>query len=31
MISFGVDAYNASEKDLLDEGVALHNASKEET
>lgn len=30
MTSFGVDAYRASEKDLLAEGVALHNASKEE-
>ncbi|NLD67093.1 MAG: hypothetical protein GX648_11075, partial [Crenarchaeota archaeon] len=31
MTSFGVDAYKASEKDLLDQGVALHSASEEET
>ncbi|MCW4024753.1 MAG: hypothetical protein NWF01_06940 [Candidatus Bathyarchaeota archaeon] len=31
MTSFGVDAYKASEKDLLAEGVALHSASEEET
>jgi hypothetical protein len=31
MTSFGVDAYKASEKDLLAEGVTLHNASDEET
>jgi hypothetical protein len=31
MTSFGVDAYKASEKDLLAEGVALNNASEEET
>jgi hypothetical protein len=30
MTSFGVDAYKASEKDLLSEGVNLHNASEEE-
>jgi hypothetical protein len=30
MTSFGVDAYKASEKDLLSEGVDLHSASKEE-
>ena len=30
MTSFGVDAYKASEKDLLDEGVALHRTSEEE-
>jgi hypothetical protein len=29
MTSFGVDAYKASEKDLLVEGVTLHNVSKE--
>jgi len=31
MTSYGVDAYKASEKDLLAEGVNLHNASEEET
>ena len=31
MTSFGVDAYRASEKDLLAEGVNLHSASEEET
>jgi hypothetical protein len=31
MTSFGVDAYKASEKDLLAEGVNLHIASEEET
>lgn len=31
MTSFGVDAYKASEKDLLVEGVTLHCASEEET
>jgi len=31
MTSFGVDAYKASEKDLLAEGVTLHSTSKEET
>jgi hypothetical protein len=31
MTSFGVDAYKASEKDLLAEGVNLHSASEEET
>ena len=31
MTSFGVDAYKASEKDLLAEGVTLHSASEEET
>jgi hypothetical protein len=31
MTSFGVDAYKASEKDLLSEGITLHNASEEET
>ena len=31
MTSFGVDAYKASEKDLLAEGVNLHRASEEET
>lgn len=31
MTSFGLDAYKASEKDLLAEGVALHSASEEET
>lgn len=28
MISFGVDAYKVSEKDLLSEGVTLYRASK---
>lgn len=31
MTSFGVDAYKASEKDLLAQSVTLHNASEEET
>ena len=32
MTSFGVDAYKASEKDLLTEGVTMHtSASEEET
>ncbi len=31
MTSFGVDAYKASEKDLLTEGVVLHSTSEEET
>jgi hypothetical protein len=31
MTSFGVDAYKASEKDLLAEGVTIHSTSKEET
>ncbi len=31
MTSFGVDAYKASEKDLLAEGVTLHGASEEAT
>jgi hypothetical protein len=31
MTSFGVDAYKASEKDLLAECVTLHGASKEAT
>jgi hypothetical protein len=31
MTSFGVDAYKASEKDLLAEGVVLHSTSEEET
>lgn len=31
MTSFGVDAYNATEKDLLAEGVNLYSASEEET
>jgi hypothetical protein len=31
MTSFGVDAYKASEKDLIAEGVNLHSTSKEET
>ncbi|MCW4029472.1 MAG: hypothetical protein NWE92_07485 [Candidatus Bathyarchaeota archaeon] len=31
MTSFGVDAYKASEKDLLSEGVTLHGTSEEET
>jgi hypothetical protein len=31
MTSFGVDAYKASEKDLLAQGVRLHRASGEET
>jgi hypothetical protein len=31
MINFGVDAYKASEKELLAEGVTLHNISGEET
>ena len=31
MTSFGIDAYKASEKDLLAEGMALHSASDEET
>ncbi len=31
MTSFGVDAYKASEKDLLAEGVSLKSASEEET
>ncbi|MCL4429934.1 MAG: hypothetical protein M1167_04190 [Chloroflexi bacterium] len=31
MTSFGVDAYKASEKDLLAEGVNLHSAPEEET
>ncbi|MCW4005256.1 MAG: hypothetical protein NWF04_01460 [Candidatus Bathyarchaeota archaeon] len=31
MTSFGVDAYKASEKDLLSQGVTLHSASEEET
>jgi hypothetical protein len=31
MTSFGVDAYKASEKDLLAEGVTMHSASEEET
>lgn len=31
MTSFGVDAYKASEKDLLAEGVKLRSASEEET
>jgi hypothetical protein len=31
MTSYGVDAYKASEKDLLAEGVNLHIASEEET
>jgi hypothetical protein len=31
MTSFGVDAYKASEKDLLAEGVNLHSDSEEET
>ncbi len=30
MTSFGVDAYKASEKDLLAEGMNLHTASEEE-
>jgi hypothetical protein len=30
MTSFGVDAYKASKKDLLNEGVALHSVSEEE-
>jgi len=30
MTSFGIDAYKASEKDLLAEGVNLHKASEEE-
>lgn len=30
MTNFGVDAYKASERDLLAEGVALHSASEEE-
>jgi hypothetical protein len=30
MTSFGVDAYRASEKELLAEGAALHSASEEE-
>ena len=29
MTSFGVDAYKASEKDLLAEGLTVYNASKE--
>ncbi len=31
MTNFGVDAYNASEKDVLAEGVNIHSASEEET
>jgi len=31
MTSFGVDAYKASEKDFLSEGVNLHSGSEEET
>ena len=31
MTSFGVDAYKASEKNLLVEGVTIHNPSEEET
>jgi hypothetical protein len=31
MTSFGVDAYKASEKDLLSEGLALYSVSKEES
>ena len=31
MTSFGVDAYTASDRDLIAEGVPLHSASKEET
>jgi hypothetical protein len=31
MTSFGVDAYKASEKDLLAEGLSLQNASEKET
>ena len=31
MTSFSVDAYKASEKDLLAEGVTLHSASEKET
>jgi hypothetical protein len=31
MTSFGVDAYKASEKDLLAEGMALHRDSKKES
>ena len=31
MTSFGVDAYKASEKNLLAEGVTIHNPSEEET
>jgi DNA-binding CsgD family transcriptional regulator len=30
MTSFGIDAYKASEKDLLAESVNLHKASEEE-
>jgi len=30
MAGFGVDAYKASEKDLLAEGVTLHSPSEEE-
>ncbi len=31
MTSFGVDAYKASEKDLLTKGVNLHSTSEKET
>jgi hypothetical protein len=31
MTSFSVNAYKASEKDLLSEGATLHSASEEET
>jgi hypothetical protein len=31
MTSFGVDAYKASEKDLIAEGVNIHSASEKET
>ena len=31
MTSFGVDAYKASKKDLLVEGVTVHSVSEEET
>jgi hypothetical protein len=30
MTSFGVDAYKASRKDLLAEGVTLHSVPEEE-